>query len=202
MPEADKFPHLSGIKVSLTRQNRKEKLKNGDKTRLEIVEILPKLRQFAYSITGARSDADDLLQATVEKLLSKGIPSDANIDKWAFRVCKNIYIDDYRSRKVRLKASVSGNIGGENSIDGDRVIMGQITFAKVNKAMKELPDEQRTALSLVALKGYTYAEVAEALDMPIGTVMSRIARARRSLSKSIEATNKNGTDYLDKSQVK
>lgn len=158
---------------------------NADALRQDIVEALPRLRRFAYSLTGARHDADDLLQATVERLLERGVPKDASVQRWAFRVCKNIWIDEIRSRQVRKNAAASGKVGGETVVDGERIVMDRMTFTQVNEAMARLPDEQRAALSLVALEGFSYAEAAEALGAPIGTIMSRIARARRALSEAL-----------------
>ena len=158
---------------------------NADALRQEIVEILPQLRRFAYSLTGAPHDADDLLQATVERLLDRGAPTDVDLLKWSFRICKNIWIDEIRARKVRTTAAVSGKVGGEGKVDGERIVMDRITLTQVNNAMDGLPDEQRAALSLVAIEGFSYAEAADILDTPIGTIMSRIARARRALSNNI-----------------
>lgn len=155
---------------------------NADALRQEIVELLPRLRRYAYALTGARADADDLLQTTVERLLVKGVPDDAQLDKWAFRVCRNIWIDEIRARNVRVTAAASGKISGEERVDGEQAVMDKMAFAEVNEAMSALPDEQRAALSLVALEGFTYAEAADALGAPIGTIMSRIARARKALA--------------------
>lgn len=158
-----------------------------DALRQEIIEHLPRLRRFAYALTGARADADDLLQATVERLLERGAPKDADLRKWSFRICKNIWIDEIRSRKVRVTAAVSGKLGGGEQVDGERIAMDKIAFAEVNEAMNALPNEQRAAISLVALEGMSYAEAAAALDAPIGTIMSRIARARKALADALSA---------------
>ena len=159
---------------------------NADALRQEMVAILPQLRRFAYSLTGARHDADDLLQATVERLLERGAPEDADLRKWSFRICKNIWIDEIRARKVRTTAASSGKVGGDGKVDGERIVMDRITFAQVNSAMDALPDDQRVALSLVALEGMSYAEAAEAMNAPIGTIMSRISRARRAISDTLD----------------
>lgn len=153
--------------------------------RQAIVELLPRLRRFAFALTGTRADADDLLQATVVRLLEKGVPEGVDLSRWSFRVCKNIWIDEIRSRNVRTLAAVSGKTGGENSVDGEKTVMDKIAFTEVTNAMSKLPDEQRAALSLVALEGFSYAEAADALDAPIGTIMSRIARARKSLVQAL-----------------
>ncbi len=150
-----------------------------------LTDLLPQLRRFAYSLTGTRADADDLLQATVERLLSRGAPEDADIRKWSFRVCRNLWIDEIRSRRVRSAAVSEGKLEAEERIDGERVALGSISVAEVSRAMAGLPDDQRSALSLVAVEGLSYAEAAEMLDIPIGTVMSRISRARAALAERL-----------------
>ncbi len=148
----------------------------------ELVKILPKLRRFAFALTGTAHDADDLLQGTVEKLLVKGIPEDIHLEKWAIRVCRNLWIDEVRKQKVRAvvdldDAQIPINVG-----DNERHILNSITLAQVNMAMDELPINQRTSLALFTVSGLTYAEIADVLEIPIGTVMSRIARARKTLA--------------------
>lgn len=156
--------------------------------RKEIVEALPSLRRFAYALTGARADADDLLQATVLRLLEKGAPEDADVRKWAFRVCKNIWIDDRRARAVRLQTAASGALDGATAFDGERAAIGRLALNEADRALTALPTEQRAALSLVAVEGMTYAEAAEALEVPVGTIMSRIARARAALCEALPST--------------
>lgn len=155
--------------------------------RQEIVAALPSLRRFAYSLAGVRADADDLVQATVMRLLERGAPDDADLRKWAFRVCKNIWIDDRRSRAVRLQAAASGDLDGSTSADGEQAAIGRLSLSEAERAIAALPSEQRAALTLVAVEGMTYAQAAEALDVPVGTIMSRISRARAALSDALPA---------------
>ncbi|MBY0423332.1 MAG: RNA polymerase sigma factor [Parvularculaceae bacterium] len=159
--------------------------KPADAMRQQIVELLPGLRRFAYALAGARADADDLAQATVLRLLERGAPEDADLKRWAFRVCKNLWIDDRRARAVRLQAATSGAVDGETATDGERAAIGRVALAEAETAMAALPPEQRTALALVAVEGMSYAEAAEALDVPVGTIMSRISRARVALSERL-----------------
>ena len=156
--------------------------KSESAVRNELTAVLPDIRRFAYSLTGARADADDLLQSTVERILEKGAPEDADMRKWSYRVAKNIWIDEIRSRRVRTRAVSEGKVEQEDRLDGERVLLGAISLAEVNRAMELLPDDQRAALSLVAVEGLSYADAAETLDVPIGTVMSRISRARAALA--------------------
>ena len=139
------------------------------------------------SQTGARHDADDLLQATLERLLVKGVPEAVEVDKWAFRVCRNLWIDEIRARRVRSAVPLEESGAMEQTFDGENALMSKLALAEISDAMDELPEEQRAALSLVVLEGLSYAQAAEVLETPIGTIMSRIARARAALSKALRA---------------
>jgi RNA polymerase sigma-70 factor (ECF subfamily) len=142
---------------------------------------LGNLRRFCLSLSGTAADADDLLQVTVERILDKGMPTDADATKWAYRVCKNAWIDELRSREVRQRypQQVAWNTdeapSAEDSASDERAVEA------VAAAMNALPVEQRLALTLVAVEGKSYAEAAAILEVPVGTIMSRIARARQQL---------------------
>lgn len=153
--------------------------------RAALLDLLPRLKRFCLALTGRDHDADDLLQATVERLLSRGAPPDADLAKWSFRVCKNIWIDEIRSRKVR-QATPIDDAPDVNPVDGERTALAQLSFNQVRGALEDLPDEQRLAISLVALEGYSYKEAAEIMGAPIGTVMSRLSRARTALANMFE----------------
>lgn len=148
----------------------------------ELIRLAPMLRRFAYSLTGSPQDADDLLQNTLERLLSRGVPADVEPAKWAFRVCRNIWIDEYRARKIRQRNAYSLEEIEEPAVDGEQAIYDQITLSEVDAAMNKLPDDQRSVMGLVALQGMSYKEAAETLGIPAGTVMSRLARARIALA--------------------
>ena len=143
--------------------------------------IIPMLRRFAYSLTGSNADADDLVQATFEKILTKGLPDDVEILKWAFKVCRNVWIDEYRSRKVRQNATQAPELQEQAVAEQQKQYESKELLTSVNSAMKTLPHDQRSILSLVALQGMAYKDVAAILEIPIGTVMSRLSRARNSL---------------------
>ncbi|BFM13193.1 RNA polymerase sigma factor [Simiduia litorea] len=152
----------------------------------ELTELLPALRRFAFSLTGQMADADDLLQNTVEKLLAKPAPSDVPLAKWAFRVCRNQWIDDYRAQKTRQTAAQSPELTEGQIIDGEHAMEQKMTLDRVNRAMQTLPDEQRSIIALVCLQGLAYKDVAEILCIPMGTVMSRLARARAALANTLD----------------
>ncbi|PLW68043.1 RNA polymerase sigma factor [Pseudohalioglobus lutimaris] len=151
-----------------------------DSQREALMAELGGLRRFCYSLTGNAADADDLLQATVEKLLRKGMPEDAHAAKWSYRVCKNVWIDELRSREVRQRYPATV-VDEDVAHSTEAVAEGERELAAVSAALEQLPAEQRLALSLVAIEGKTYAEAAEILEVPVGTIMSRIARARKNL---------------------
>ena len=154
----------------------------------ELLILMPAIRRFAYSLTGSRHDADDLLQNTIERVLTRGVPADVELVKWAFRVCRNLWIDEYRARKVRHSDQLADELLNEQAIDGEKIICDHITLHQVNHAMDQLPDDQRAILALVAVQGMSYKEVAETLSIPMGTVMSRLARARVALSEFLKTS--------------
>ncbi len=152
----------------------------------QLMELLPGLRRFAWSLTQSAQDADDLLQGTVERLLRKGVPEGVELAKWAFTVCRNLWIDEYRSRKTRQGVDVEPDLAEAGQIDGERDVQAQMELAQVMKAMQELSRDQHLVLSMVTVQGLSYQEVAEALDIPVGTVMSRLARARGNLTQLLQ----------------
>ena len=159
-------------------------LKDGQKQRL--LGELNSLKRFCVSLTGDSADADDLLQLTVERVLERGMPEDAHVAKWSYRVCRNIWLDELRSREVRQRYAAVASATDAMQSGGAGDGFDRLELERVDAAMEGLPEEQRSALLLVAVEGRSYAEVAEILDIPLGTVMSRVARARRSLAEKLE----------------
>ena len=148
----------------------------------ELLNNLGAIKRFCLSMTGSPADADDLLQLTIERLLEKGMPEDADVIRWTYRVCRNIWLDELRSREVRsryVQTEVAAN-GEAHEIESEAMVT--LELERASKALAELPEDQRSVLLLVAVEGRSYSEVAEILDIPIGTVMSRVARARRAVA--------------------
>ena len=156
-----------------------------DDMKAELLALLPALRRFAWSLSNSMHDADDLLQNTVERLLTRPPPADANLSKWAFTVCRNLWIDECRSRRVRSAVSWDPDLHDILTVEGEKTMQLQIEVAQANAALRKLPEEQHLVLSMVAVQGLSYREVAEALDIPLGTVMSRLARARARLAEML-----------------
>lgn len=152
----------------------------------ELLELLPGLRRYAYSLCGSADDADDLCQSAVERILAKGVPEDIVLAKWAFRICRNLWIDQYRATRTRQQAVDNPLLQEMNISDDSRRTENEIQLEQVHSAMQELSEEHRSALSLVTLQSMSYKDAAEVLEVPVGTVMSRIARARANLIKSLQ----------------
>ena len=151
----------------------------------KLKDLLPALRRFAYSLTGSMADADDLLQNTLERILTRDMPSDVDLTKWAFRICRNVWIDECRARKVRRDATENPELSDGQVTEGEHQTTKEIEWSRVDAAMSRLPEDQRQIISLVAIQGMPYKMVAEILEVPKGTVMSRLARARAALSEAL-----------------
>jgi RNA polymerase sigma-70 factor (ECF subfamily) len=146
-----------------------------------ISEHLDALRRFSSALTGNPADGDDLAQGTVERLLEKGVPADATFAAWMYRVCRNLWIDQVR-RDARMTTPGQDDLERRmDSLDGERTVMLMMTMGEIEAAMRKLDVDQREVLALVAIEECSYREAAEILEIPIGTVMSRVARARKRL---------------------
>jgi RNA polymerase sigma-70 factor (ECF subfamily) len=150
-----------------------------------MLDKLPRLRRFARGLAGNAADADDLTQATAEKVLTAGVPDEVDVLRWMFKVCRNLFIDQIRAREVRRRAAERPELAPETSISGEDVVFGELSLSEVDRAMATLNEDQRAVIMLVAVEGLSYREAAEALDVRIGTVMSRLARARAALAERL-----------------
>jgi RNA polymerase sigma-70 factor, ECF subfamily len=146
----------------------------------EIVLLLPRLRRFARNLVRNPHDADDVVQVAVERALLRSDQwrSDARLDSWMFKIVRNAWIDEVRSRGRRDKVFLGEEAGENVGIDP---IEGEIAIMSIQTAMAKLPEEQRTAISLVLIECLPYKEAADVLEVPIGTLTSRLARGREAL---------------------
>lgn len=151
-----------------------------------IETIVPALRRFAFSLTGNHADADDLLQNTVEKLLQHESPTGAELLPWAFRICRNQWIDDFRAKKVRGELLDLSEPEEAVGPDHTQQIIAEISLTQVATAIDALPESQREVLSLVAVEGLSYQQASDILAVPTGTIMSRLARARIRLAECLQ----------------
>lgn len=154
-----------------------------DEIREQLLAFLPRLRRFAYALTGSLDRGDDLVQDTIERVLmhwSKFEPG-TRFDSWTFKIAQNLWFNQRRSSAVRREIydlEAAADIPGS---DGRDVTENRLMLRAVQQGMAALPVDQRAVMTLVCVDGLSYKDAAEVLDVPIGTVMSRLARARRSL---------------------
>ena len=154
---------------------------------MQIVAMLPRLRAFARSLAPAWDQADDLVQQTVEKALrnlSRFTPG-TRLDSWLFRIMRNTWIDEHRAARPTVDIADTGAVQPLFGLDGRRTTEVRLELGRVRTAMNGLSADQRAVLMLVCVEGLKYREVAEMLEVPIGTVMSRLARARANLADEL-----------------
>jgi len=153
---------------------------------------LPRLRRFAFSLTANLADADDLVQAACERALSREQQwrPGTRLDSWMFRIIQTLKIDQTRSMRQRsphlpLEETTFGPVGDNEK----NRIEAKMALGQVARAMQRLPENDRLVLSLVCVEGQSYKDAALTLQVPIGTVMSRLARARRRLHTMVHHKN-------------
>ncbi len=149
----------------------------------ELVELLPRLRRFARGLAGHAADADDLCQAAIERALkSQGQwQPGTRLDSWMYRITRNLWIDERRAAGRRGAHAPIDDSVTQIAGDGAAEVEAGTLRGDVGGAMARLPDEQREVVMLVLVEGYAYREAADILEVPIGTVTSRLARGRETL---------------------
>lgn len=147
----------------------------------EMLALLPRLRRFARSLARDAADADDLCQVAVEKALQarRSWQPGTRMDSWMYRIMRNAWIDNTRARTRASETFVDAEAGA--TIGGDGGAEARVALREVESAMRRLPDEQREAVALVLVEGLAYREAADILDIPIGTLTSRLVRGRHAL---------------------
>lgn len=149
----------------------------------ELVELLPRLRRFARGLARDVSDADDLCQAAVERALKSQTQwqQGTRLDSWMYRITRNLWIDDRRAARRRGLHSSIDEAATQVAGDGVAEVEAGALRGDVDGAMARLPDEQREVVMLLLVEGYAYREAADILEVPIGTITSRLARGRDAL---------------------
>jgi RNA polymerase sigma-70 factor (ECF subfamily) len=147
--------------------------------RVGLGALLPRLRRFARALAGNAHDADDLVQAALERALARASQwrPEQRLETWVYAILRNAWIDEQRARGRRARVFAPESAGadvGVAPIDASGALALQA-------ALQQLPGEQREAVALVLVEGLSYREAAAALDVPIGTLTSRLARGRGAL---------------------
>jgi RNA polymerase sigma-70 factor (ECF subfamily) len=160
--------------------------------RLQMITLLPRMRRFARGLARDPDSADDLVQEACKHALERldQFKEGTRIDSWLYRIIYTRWIDRLRRTKTRSThlnllarehREAANDNGSANHVD---------TAIDVKGALAKLPEEHRAAILLIGLEGYSYAEAATVLELPMGTVASRVARARTMLAKML--TRKKG----------
>ncbi len=152
----------------------------------EIIAALPRLRKFAFALTGCPDRAEDLVQDTCVRALDRAHQWQAGtrMDSWLYRIAQNRWIDMMRSRANKSEARLDeAQLPDERSASVSPA--GRHEHNAVRRSVAALPAEQRAIVALVCVNGCSYREASEILDIPIGTVMSRLARARKTIHRDL-----------------
>ena len=148
-----------------------------------LIHCLPRLRRFAFALSHSGADADDLTQMTIERALvsRRQWQPGTKLDSWLYRIMRNLWIDTARSRGRKAKFEAPPEAAEQIGVDPRPGIEATVDLNRVMAAMDRLPDEQREVVALILVEGFGYREAAEMLDLPIGTVSSRLVRGRTAL---------------------
>lgn len=157
-----------------------------DEVRAGLSAVAPRLWRYCIVLSGSREVAKDLSQAACLRALEKADQFEAgtHLDRWVFRIAQRIWLNELRSQTVRRGG---GLVPVEDSdiASNDLTSETNIFVSEVLTQVRALPEAQRSTVMLVYVEGFSYREAAEVLDIPIGTVMSRLAAARKTLQTKL-----------------
>ncbi|MCM2310200.1 MAG: sigma-70 family RNA polymerase sigma factor [Steroidobacteraceae bacterium] len=159
--------------------------------------LLPRLRRFARALTRHTQDADDLVQLAVERALLRRTQwqPGSNLTNWMLTIVRNAWIDETRARRRRNAVMAPEDEAVEV---GDTGTDRDIELWSIQSALERLPEEQRLAVALVLIEGLSYREAAQVMDVPIGTLTSRLARGRLALQAMLTESASTGEAYEDR----
>ncbi|MCV0425554.1 MAG: sigma-70 family RNA polymerase sigma factor [Roseibium sp.] len=154
-----------------------------------MIRLLPKLRSFALRLCRNPDQADDLVQTTCERAIRSLDQFDpaTRLDSWMFRILQNLYFNSVRDSSNRARLFDLAMLDFEESFDGAKAAASSLELQKVQAFIGRLEEDNRQVLLKIAIEGQSYKEVAEELGVPIGTVTSRLARARLKLREFLES---------------
>ncbi|MBB4633917.1 RNA polymerase sigma factor [Sphingosinicella soli] len=154
----------------------------------ELIAFLPRLRRYTRSLAAGDEDAgDDLAQSTVAKALAsiESFRPGTRLDSWMYRIAQNLWIDTCRTERAKGIAVPEDALEDLMGEDGREVAEMRIDLAATRRAIENLPDDQRAVVMLVLVDGLSYQDASETLGLPMGTVMSRLSRARAMLTEKV-----------------
>jgi RNA polymerase sigma-70 factor, ECF subfamily len=151
----------------------------------KLEESIPSLRRYAWTLVRQASDADDLVQDCLVRALDRieTVRAEADLRPWLFTIMHNLHVSRWRRWRGRREVAAE-DVEAELTVPAGQPASTEMRLAL--RGLARLPEEQRQVLLLVAVEGFRYDEVARMLDVPIGTVMSRLSRARDRLREFVE----------------
>ncbi|MEQ1775777.1 MAG: RNA polymerase sigma factor [Burkholderiales bacterium] len=157
----------------------------------QAILVIPRLRRYARALTGGRSPSDDLVQDTLERAWAKRHlwRPGSDLRAWMFTIMHNVYVNQVRARVAEVTVSLDQEAYDVPARSNPADLL---EVADIDNALRRLPDEQREVLLLVALEQLSYTDTANALGIPVGTVMSRLYRARERLRVLLGSANAAG----------
>ena len=161
----------------------------------QILAAIPSLRAFAISLSGNVDRADDLVQETILRALANihSFQPGTNLPAWLFTILRNLFRSEYRKRRREVE-DADGSFAQTLKSHPDQI--GRIEFQEFREALSQLPQDQREALILVGASGFSYEEAADICECAVGTIKSRVNRARSRLAKllAVEDVGEIGPD--------
>ena len=163
-----------------------------DPFKQDLVQLLPRMRRFALSLTRQLADGDDLVQAACERAIRNRAQwqTGSRLDSWVYTMMRNLWMSELRSRKVRFgQGQVDAQVDAQ---ENDAVAVGagahdQLYGNQLLQMILSMPDGLSSTLLLVTVEGHSYQETADILGIPIGTVMSRVSKARQVMKEKLAA---------------
>jgi RNA polymerase sigma-70 factor (ECF subfamily) len=169
-------------------RNKRKIIKQREETlRDQIVGLLPRLRRFGLSLTKELDSADDIVQGACERALTRldQLRDGSRLDSWLCRIIYTQWIDTLRRRQVRSEKLIVLSRETDSRSASSVADPNFTTSLDVRTALESLPEEHRAAVMLVCVEGYGYAEAADVLNVPAGTIASRVSRAREMMSRRL-----------------
>jgi RNA polymerase sigma factor (sigma-70 family) len=152
----------------------------------QVEPLIPALRRYARSLLRDRAGADDLVQDCLERAISRWSQRrDGEVRSWLFAILHNLAVDRFRKTASR-GTHVPIDDAGENEFGEAATQEQKLMYRDVMTKLSRLPEDQRAVLLLVAVEDLSYADAAKVLGIPIGTVMSRLSRARERLQQELD----------------
>jgi RNA polymerase sigma-70 factor (ECF subfamily) len=172
----------------------------------ELPALLPRLWRFALRLAGDRHDAEDLVQRACVRALERQhqLQPGTSTLSWLFSIVHSVWLNEVRAQQTRRHGSIQWSDELAETVADPAALNPEMytLHRQIISAVERLPDAQRAVMLLVAVEGLSYREAAVALDVPIGTIMSRLARARQTIGELFVARVPDGSRASETDTVK